>query len=431
MDPFTTFSLIFIVVILLLMAEIEHRAIVAMLAAVLSVYFGVSYGLFEYKDIVEMLEIDTVLFITAVLILFETMGKSGFFDYVEKYIIERIGARPGVLAYVLPLIVTIFSGVSSNITVMLAIGMITLRIAKMLEMDARKLIIVEAVQTDVGGILLPISSVAALIVATKAKLSFSDFLKVSLPLVFVLTVVTLLYIRFFLHKELVAGGKKKADIRVGEYSNGARNPSAFYRSLVIFVSFIITISLSDMLGLSPTLISFIFVVAMFLLSGINPDEIFRGVDWSIPFFVGGFFLFVGGLEKSGVLEVVSHVVTKIVGSNLTLGMPFLLIFCAVLSAFIDNIPVTLLLLPIVENIALETGFNPIPLYWALIVGGNLGGSLTNFGSPSVFVGIRLAERKGYHVSIGEYMKTAVPLVLIQLFTALTYLMILNSLGLLQ
>ncbi|RLE81676.1 MAG: hypothetical protein DRJ52_03610, partial [Thermoprotei archaeon] len=63
MTPLTTFTIIFTIVILLLVTEIEHRAVVAMLAAVLSVYFGTAYGLFSFEEIVEMLNLDTVLFI--------------------------------------------------------------------------------------------------------------------------------------------------------------------------------------------------------------------------------------------------------------------------------------------------------------------------------------------------------------------------------
>ena len=164
MDPLTTFTLIFIAVILLLVAEIEHRALVAMLAASLSVYFGVSYGLFTYHDVLEMLNLDIVIFITSLLILFEALGRSGLFDFIGLYMAYKIRNRPSLIVLMLVLLTTFFSGISANIMVVLLLGRITLRLAELMKFDGKKVVLLECVQTDIGGLLLPISSIPALII---------------------------------------------------------------------------------------------------------------------------------------------------------------------------------------------------------------------------------------------------------------------------
>ena len=426
MEPQTTFSIIFVAIILLLMAEIEHRALVAMLAASLSVYFGVAYGLFGFHDVLEMLNFDVVLFITSVLILFESISRSGLFDFIGLYMARKIGRRPFLIALMLVLLTTIFSGISANIMVVLLIGGITLRLAKALGFDGRKVILLECIQTDIGGILLPISSIPALIIVSKTGMDFMKYVQVSLPLVVILTLLALAYMPFL----RITGGESAEEVEIDDPWKAVQNPTALYRALVIFILFLLAIIFYDKIGLTPAYIAFFFATITFMLSGIDPDEIFRHVDWSIPFFVGGFFVFIGGLEKSGVLENIAHnIAPLILNMNVLVGASLLLLICALMSAVIDNIPVVLLLYPIVRDITLKAGISPYPFYWALIIGGNLGGRLTTFGSPAVLTGIRMLERRGVKVSIGEYLKFGLPVALSQLALGMIYLSILTMYGL--
>ncbi|RLF06572.1 MAG: hypothetical protein DRK00_01230 [Thermoprotei archaeon] len=425
MTPFTTFTLILIVIVLLLVAEIEHRAVVAILAAVLSTYFGISYGLFKPADVVEMMNVDTVLFITGVLILFESISRSGFFDFVGLSLARLIGPRPRALIYALIALTTLFSGISSNVTVMLVMGNITLRLAALVGVEAEELVILECLQTNVGGLLLPLSSVPALIISAKTGLGFADFLRVTGPLILLLTAVAMLYSRRI-------GSLREARSTAWKDSLKARAVSrtALYRSTLIFATFLAAASMSDLIGLNLTLITFIFVTATFLLSSLDPDEVFRSVDWGIPFFVGGFFVFVGGLERSGVLDAVSSAIAPLLEMPEVLAAPLLLLMCALISAFIDNIPVVLLLYPIVKGVAEATGLRALPLYWAMIIGSNLGGNLTPFASPSVLIGVRFLERRGMRVTMGEFFRKGVPLAITQILLSMAYVASLTALNIL-
>ena len=425
MDPFATFTLILIAVILLLVAEIEHRAIIAILAAVLSTYFGTSYGLFTPRDVAEMLNVETVLFITAVLILLESVSRSGLFDFLGLYLARVIGPRPALLAYTLLALVTIFSGISSNITVMMIMGNMTLKLAELMRLRTKRLVVLECIQTNVGGILLPLSSVPALIISLKTGIGFTDFIRVTSPLIALLTVLTIIYSRIIGVEE---GGKASVKGLAENPWSSVKSRTALYRSAAIFTMFLISASLSGTMGLDLTFISFAFVAITFLLSSLNPDEIFRSVDWSIPFFVGGFFVFVGGLERSGVLDAIGRAIAPLLKMQMFLAAPLLLLMCSLISALIDNIPVVLLLYPIVEEVALEAGLRPLPLYWALIIGGNLGGNFTTFASPSVLIGVRMLERNGVPVSMGDYIKIGVPLTLMQIGIAMLYLSALTLVG---
>ncbi|RLF00792.1 MAG: hypothetical protein DRJ63_01400 [Thermoprotei archaeon] len=432
MTPLTTFTIIFTIVILLLVTEIEHRAVVAMLAAVLSVYFGTAYGLFSFEEIVEMLNLDTVLFIVGILVLFETISESGFFDFLGLYLLNKLGSKSTLLVIVQLTLVTLFSGISSNITVMLIFGAITLKFSEVLGIDAKNTILVEGLQTNVGGILIPISSIPALIIATKTHMTFMEFMRISVPFIISLTVISLLisWILYYRKKSPVREAAERSRKTNVDPWTAVENPSALYRSLLIFSGFLVAIFMSEQIGLRPSFIAFFFVTISFLLSGVDPDKVFQRTDWSIPFFVAGFFIFVGGLERSGVLDKIAEGLVNILYLNPCISAPLLLLICAIISAFIDNIPVVLILYPIVKELVEIMKINPAPFYWALIIGGNLGGNLTTFGSPSVLIGVRLLERNDIEVTMGDYVKICYPIVVIQILASMLLLSLMVSLGLL-
>lgn len=422
MEPVVTFGLIFAAVILLLLAELEHKVTVALLAAVLGVYFGVSYGLFTIRDVFEMLDIDTVLFVVASLVLFRAMGETGLFQFVGLYIVRKLKVGGAGLVYVLLLLSTIFSIFSSNYVSMIVMASITLYLCKFYELGPETLIAVEGVLGNVGGMLLPISSIPGLIVASRKGLSFGDFVTVTAPLIAMLTLLSMAYYRWVLE---VPASSEAISIPE-EAGTVVEDRSTLYRTLAIFVMFIVGVSFSDALGFTPSFVAFVFLVVMLTFSGLDPSRILTEVNWDVPFFVGGFAVFVGSLEKSGFLDVLKGGFTAMLGIGWPINILVLLFLCAVFSAVLDNVPVVLLLLPIIDGVAASMRQEPHPMYWALILGSNVGGGLSMYGSLPILMALSMAEREGYRVTVEAYTRRIVPLVALHLVISSAYLLLLNT-----
>ena len=425
MTPFTTFTLIFIATILLLIAEIEHRAVVALVVAVLTIYFGTSYGLLNNEDIIKFLNIDTVLLLVALLILFESLKDSGLFEFLSYKLIERPHLTLFMLNVMLVILALVFSLFLFSGAVIMITGAITLELEKTLDIDLRKTLIIEAIMANFGGILLPIGAVPNIIVVTQKHISFMDYVKVSVPLMLTLIPILILYISKFTYKEL-RKTETKEEIKIRKTE--VKTSGLFYRAFVIFILFIITIFLSDEIGMSPTFISYTYVAIMLFLGGLNVDKILSNIDWSIPIFAGGMFIFVGGLERAKILSSIGEIIKPLIGISPYVGIPFVLFFSALVSAFIDNIPVVLILMPIIDDAIMGTGLNPMPYYWALIIGANLGGNITTFGSIPTLTATRMAERAGRRISTGFFTKISTPLTLLQLSLSAIFLIMLTLIG---
>jgi len=428
LTPIETFSLIFLATILLLVSEIEHKVVVALLAAVFSVYFGVSYGLYEIEDVYHMMDIETVLFIVASLILFESLNETGFFKFLSLLVFKKLRLKGLFVVYLLLAFATLFSGIAENTITMIIMTEITLSIFTPRKVDPRATVAMEGVMSNVGGLLLPISSIPGLIVATRKNIGAEEFLVIDTPLIFILLGVTILYYRFVLAKQ--EARIEELQVIVDDPWKAVENKSVLARSLLIFSLFIVGVLVSDKLGFTPSYVAFFFVTLMFMFSGENPRRILSKISWDVPFFVACFSIFVESLDRAGVLALVGSYLEPLISASAFLGPFVLLLISGVFSSVIANVSVVLLLLPIVDRISSISGLNPHPLYWSMIIGSNIGGGLTLYGSVPVLMAASLAEKEGHKISFGLYAKKVAPAVFLQLLVSDFYILLLEILGVL-
>lgn len=96
-------------------------------------------------------------------------------------------------------------------------------------------------------------------------------------------------------------------------------------------------------------------------------------------------------EKVGLIDIIEDIVVAISPSNLFLLCIFILIITSILSGFLDNIPVTVLFIPVVE-VLIASGFSSIPLLIAFILGINLGGNFLPQGSAADMMTLDLSTK---------------------------------------
>ena len=161
------FSIIFALILILLVTGSYHRSVVAMLGALLIIAFGLEYGVFGTQDVVGFVfdNADTIALVIGSMILCEALGRSGLFQFVGLSLISNIGKSIRWFAAIMLLLTVFLSAFLNNITAMLIVGALTLSLEKRLEMDFSELIIYEAIFTNIGGLMLMISSIPNLIVA--------------------------------------------------------------------------------------------------------------------------------------------------------------------------------------------------------------------------------------------------------------------------
>ena len=120
-------------------------------------------------------------------------------------------------------------------------------------------------------------------------------------------------------------------------------------------------------------------------------ELLCKVDYKTLLFFVGLFVVVGGLEQTGVLELLANLIAAISGGNLMLMVAIILWLSAIASAFVDNIPFAATMLPVVQTLAATQGVDVSTLAWGLAMGTDIGGSATPIGASANVVGTSVAS----------------------------------------
>lgn len=148
------------------------------------------------------------------------------------------------------------------------------------------------------------------------------------------------------------------------------------------------------------------------------------VEWpSLMFFIG-LFVVIAAAESTGLIQQIANVVLTASQGNLTIAVVMILWVSAIASAFIDNIPFTATMLPIVLFLSESFGLpRDNVLWWSLSLGACLGGNGTMIGASANVVTVGMAEKAGYKISFVEYMKMCWWPMIITVTMCMIYLLI--------
>lgn len=195
----------------------------------------------------------------------------------------------------------------------------------------------------------------------------------------------------------------------------------FAISCVIFACAVAMLVTHAQTGLTVAFIGAVIAVVTLITSGRYALEILKKVDYKTLLFFVGLFMVVGGLEQTGILEVIAGFIGDVSGGNLKLMVAIILWVSAVASAFVDNIPFAATMIPVIKSLAATQGVDVGTLAWALSMGTDIGGSATPIGASANVVGTSVAAKNGYPIGWGKYCKTAAPATIIVVAVSMLFI----------
>jgi len=415
------YVLLLILVYVLIITEVVHKSIAALIGAAISVIVGSFLGFFDVTEVGEFIDLRTLGIIIGVMILVEVSRRSGLFQFIALKAIRMSGYKPRRLFVIFCLLTAFLSGIIGNITAMLIIGTLTVLTLVPLGVNPVPFLIAEVIISNVGSLMTLIGGIPPILVSSAAGLSFFEFTVFSMPFCITLVLITINILLLTFKKRIPA--KFEYDIAIFEEMDPwvvVTDKKLFWRSLMILSLTIILFTTYDKLRLTLEFVAMLGGVLLLLLSGVDPEGVFRNLEWGTIFFFIGFFVLIGSIERSGLLEEIAKGLSHIAGSNILIAMLMLMWIGGLLSAIIDNIPITLTLIPVVKDLSVLTGLNITPLWWALLYGVVLGGNFTPLASPCGIIMLGIAKKEGYEISFKEFVKIGAPLAILQIFISFIY-----------
>jgi di/tricarboxylate transporter len=142
-------------------------------------------------------------------------------------------------------------------------------------------------------------------------------------------------------------------------------------SLILFISEVIRMDVVALLVLG----------ALFIAQQIDADQAFAGFSNSAVITVWAMFILSEGLTRTGIADIIGRQVMRVGGNTEGMLIFVIMITGAVLSAFMNNIGVAALMLPVVVEVARRTGVAASRLLMPLAYSTLLGGLMTLIGTP--------------------------------------------------
>ncbi|MFX0204716.1 MAG: SLC13 family permease [Candidatus Hodarchaeota archaeon] len=425
---------IFIGTYILITSEKLHRPISALLgASIISILLIVSQWEYEghptnFHTIVSRVEWNTLLFITAMMIITIISSRSGLFQYISIIIVRFTKGNPKTLLLSLSLLTFIISFVFDVITTMLIIAPLTVEIYKILEFDFRPTLIVEAITANFASIPSLVGSIPNIVLADKSGASFTDFLLVMGPLSLMLLATALPIYYITARKTFIEPPAALVkEIFLLDPNILVEDRRTFYVVIVGLIILVIGFIFGGIVHLKAAEIALLIAAGLLLFSGMHPKDIFRDVEWISVYFIIGLFVLVGSIEILGLLELLGEILTPFLELPLILSLPFISFGIGFTSAVVDNIPISAALAPVFADLQGAGVIGTIE-WWALVIAVNLGGYVLPIGSPANILAINLSNREGSTITFIEFLKVGALLGFLHLLIGTIYLIFLSTVG---
>lgn len=351
----------------------------------------------------------TIIFIAGMMIMVEGMGKAGFFRWLCLALAKLVKYRTIPIFITFMVMSAVLAMFIDSITVILFLAAVTLELSQILKCNPLPMILAEIFCANLGGSATMCGDPPNIIIGTSLGYSFADFISNTGVMAGISLIVVIIYFYLCFKKQL--SQTTGAQLTAADYpdpKDAVTDKKAFFSSSIIFLIAVILLVTHAQTGLTVAFIGTFIAAITLIVMHRDAKELLKKVDYKTLLFFIGLFIVVGGLEQTGVLNVIASFIGRISGSNAKLMIAIILWISAFASAFVDNIPFAATMLPVIRTLAAAQGVDLSVLAWTLSMGTDIGGSATPIGASANVVGISVASKQGYPVGWGWYCKYAAP-----------------------
>ena len=362
----------------------------------------------------------TIIFIAGMMVMVEGMARAGFFRWLCLTIAKAVKYKVMPILVTFMLMSAVLSMFIDSITVILFLAAVTVELSQLLKFNPVPMVLSEIFCANLGGSATMCGDPPNIIIGTALGYSFADFLTNTGLIAGIALVFIIIFFYFVFKKELSAN--QSAEVDPSTYPNPSEaieNKKDFIISTIIFIIAVVLLVTHAQTGLTVAFIGVAIAVITLITSVKHIGYILKRVDYKTLLFFIGLFIVVGGLEQTGVLEIIAGFIEKICGGNVFAMVLIIMCVSAFASAFVDNIPFAATMVPVIKTLAATTpGAELSVLAYALSVGTDIGGSATPIGASANVVGTSVISKAGHPVGWGKYCKSAIPATAIVLTIAM-------------
>ncbi|HML49867.1 MAG TPA: ArsB/NhaD family transporter [Propionicimonas sp.] len=368
---------------------------------------------------------NVIFLLFGMMVIVGVLKLTGVFEYVAIWATKKAKGRPFRVMALLSLITAVASAGLDNVTTVLLIAPVTLLVCERIGVRPIPFLIAEALASNIGGTATLVGDPPNLIVASKSGLGFNDFLINLGPIVVVMLVAFVALSRLLFRKDFVADPEQVAQVMTLDEKEAIRDRPLLVKSLIVLALVLAGFTLHGVLHLEPSVVALLGAGILIAISGLRPKTYLADVEWETLLFFAGLFILVGSLVKVGVIDQLANLLVEATNNSVPTAMMVLLWGSATLSAIVDNIPFVATMTPVVSELVAPGGqyAGQDGLWWALVLGADLGGNATAIGASANVVVAGIAKRNGHPISFWEFTRYGLVVAVVTLAIATPYLLL--------
>ncbi|HSE83906.1 MAG TPA: SLC13 family permease, partial [Thermodesulfobacteriota bacterium] len=172
-----------------------------------------------------------------------------------------------------------------------------------------------------------------------------------------------------------------------------------------------------MYGISYPFAALLGAALILLIGVVEPKHAFREVNWTLLLFFAGLFVVMGGVEKSGLSDILFRNTAPFFQLPSWMGMLSISGVVLVLSNLVSNVPAVILFAPHVSSFS-----NPEDIWLLLAMASTFAGNFTLVGSVANLIVAEIGKENGVTMGFWEYFKVGAPLTVITILIGVFWLL---------
>lgn len=374
------------------------RAGVALVGACLMVASGV----LSLEDAYRAVDLGTLTLLLGMMIVVANLRISGFFAWVNAWVMRRLHHPLLLLAAIVTLSGT-FSAFLVNDAICLVMAPLVVELALGLGRNPVPYLLAVAMASNVGSTATITGNPQNMMIGSLSQIPYVPFAAALAPVALIGLLVTFGLLAL-MHRDDLRGTMPQPTIR----------PPRINRPLVVRSLLGTAVVVALFLAGQPPAKAAIVVGALLLLTRrVKSSRVYAEIDWSLLLMFTGLFIIVAGAER----ELLSPATVEAIGRLHLSDVPVLAVVTAALSNLVSNVPAVLLLKPFVAVLPDRE------LAWLVIaMAATLAGNFTVIGSIANLIVVEKAARRGVEISFWAYFRVGAPLTVLTLLVGTLWLM---------
>ena len=421
----------------LIISEVVHRTLAAALggiAAILALNYYKSGAALTLAETTTLIEWETIGLLLGMMVMVGVISHTGIFEWFAVQAYKKSKGNVWTLVVILCSVTAVLSAFLDNVTTMLLLTPVTIQLARVLDLNPIPVLIAEVLFSNIGGAATMIGDPPNIIIGSMMSesaiagntdagiaglasqgVSFNDFIIELAPGILLTIIPTFMMLKWMYADEFA--GERIRDVEELESKYGVKDAKMLKASGTILGLVILGFFLNPILHIPVSWVALVGAVLMLLVT--NPHELeepLEKVEWTTLIFFAGLFVLIHSLQHLGVIswigdQVESSIIFFDQEYRFVAALVIILWVSAIASAFIDNIPYTITMIPVVLQISVSLNLDLGPLIWALAFGACLGGNGTLIGASANVVTAGMSEEAGYPISFNQFFKAGFPVML--------------------